>query len=72
MIGIRRLADAGKGYKRFVLLVEGREDSENVPNFDQITPDADASAGAPVQGATDETLADFSDEALSQDDELPF
>ena len=71
-IGIRRLADAGKGYKRFVLLVEGREDSEDVPDFDQTTTDADAPADAPSQSATDETLADFSNEALSEEDDLPF
>jgi hypothetical protein len=38
-IGIKRLPDAAKGYKRYVLRVDRRE--AQVPNFDQFAPTGD-------------------------------
>ncbi len=71
-IGVKRLSDAEKGYKRFALLVEGREEAEAVPDFDEIPPPGDVPPGEPLADApTDDAMA-FSSEALAGEDDLPF
>ena len=73
MIGIRRLSDAEKGYKRFALIVEGREEAEGVPDFDALPAPGDVPPGEPPfeDPPADDAMAPSS-EALAGEDDLPF
>ncbi len=73
MIGIKQLSDAEKGYKRFALIVEGREEAEGVPDLDEPPSPADVPLSKPpvADVPTDDAMASSS-EVLAGEDDLPF
>jgi len=71
-IGIKRLPDAAKGYRRYELRVDRKE--PEVPDFSRFerpndVPPRGGAAAGDSQGDED---SEFTDEALAGEDDLPF
>jgi len=71
-IGIKRLPDAAKGYRRYVLWVDREE--PDMPDFSCFGPPdgAPGRGGASAGGSQGDEDSDLTDEALAGEDDLPF
>ena len=70
-IGIKRLPDAAKGYRRYVLWVDREE--PDVPDFSRFgPPDPPERGEAAAGGSHGDEDSEFTDEAPAGEDDLPF
>lgn len=71
-IGIKRLPDAAKGYRRYALWVDREE--PDVPDFSRFGSlnGAPRRGGAAAAGSQGNDHSEFTDEALAGEDGLPF
>ena len=71
-IGIKRLPDAAKGYRRYALRIDREE--PDVLDFSRFgrPNDVPARGGAASGGSQGDDHSEFTDEALAGEDDLPF